>query len=91
MPLRRRLGRPIHTMSSFVARNWQRPTVELDPPALLSGDDLIGLGIPRGPVYARLLKAVRAAQLDGLVASRVDALAMAQQLNNAAAMILRSS
>ena len=67
----------------FCRTQLQRPTLELDPPALLTGDDLIGLGIPRGPVYARLLKAVRAAQLDGLVASRTDALAMAQQLNNA--------
>jgi len=60
-----------------------RPTLELDPPALITGDDLIGLGIPRGPVYARLLKAVRAAQLDGLLANRTEALALAQRLNNA--------
>jgi poly(A) polymerase len=67
----------------FCRTQLQRPTLELDPPVLLTGDDLIGLGIPRGPVYARLLKAVRAAQLDGLLANRTEALALAQRLNNA--------
>jgi hypothetical protein len=67
----------------FCRTQLRRPSLELDPPALLTGDDLIELGIPRGPVYARLLKVVRAAQLDGLVANRTEALAMAQRLNNA--------
>jgi poly(A) polymerase len=59
----------------------ERPITELDPPPLLTGDDLIALGIPRGPVYARLLRAVRAAQLDGAVSDREGAFGMVAKLN----------
>lgn len=52
------------------------PRPELDPPPLITGEDLIELGIPRGPVYAKLLQAVRRAQLDGEVESRADALTL---------------
>ena len=64
----------------FCRAQMQRPIAELDPPPLLTGDDLIELGIPRGPVYARLLKAVRAAQLDGVVSDRAAALEMIARL-----------
>jgi poly(A) polymerase len=64
----------------FCRIQMERPITELDPPPLLTGDDLIGLGIPRGPVYAKLLKAVRAAQLDGVIGDRVGALEMVARL-----------
>jgi poly(A) polymerase len=56
------------------------PAAELNPPALITGDDLKGLGIPPGPVYREILDAVRDAQLDKRVANREGALALIQRL-----------
>lgn len=39
---------------------------------LLGGDDVVRLGIPRGPAVARALGALRDARLDGAVAERAD-------------------
>ncbi|MCC7086502.1 MAG: CCA tRNA nucleotidyltransferase [Pirellulales bacterium] len=64
----------------FCRLQLQRPRDELDPPSLIDGRDLLGLGIPRGPVFARLLQAVRAAQLDGHASDRAGALALVEQL-----------
>jgi len=62
-------------------RRWlARPRQELDPPALVSGADLAEQGIPPGPVYSRLLDRIRDAQLDGLIASRDEALLLARRL-----------
>ena len=38
----------------------------------LNGDDLIALGVPRGPTIGKLLEDLLAARLDGLVATRED-------------------
>ena len=65
---------------SFCRQQLERPAEELNPPPLLSGDDLIAVGIPRGPAMARLLKAVRVAQLDGEVRDREAALKLVEQL-----------
>ena len=46
----------------------------------MTGDDLEQLGIPPGPIYKRLLDAVREAQLDGTIATKADALALIQRL-----------
>jgi hypothetical protein len=56
------------------------PPAELNPPPLVTGADLIALGIPRGKLYARLLEQLRDAQLDGLVTTKDDALALARRL-----------
>jgi poly(A) polymerase len=52
------------------------PREQLNPPPLMTGDDLKALGIPPGPAYRELLEAVRDVQLDGQISS----LAEAQQL-----------
>jgi tRNA nucleotidyltransferase/poly(A) polymerase len=52
-----------------------RPRHELDPPLLVTGNDLIERGLPAGPRYRILLDAIRAAQLDGRVRTREEALA----------------
>jgi tRNA nucleotidyltransferase (CCA-adding enzyme) len=39
-------------------------------PGSLSGDDVVALGVPRGPAVARVLAEVRDARLDGKLASR---------------------
>jgi poly(A) polymerase len=56
------------------------PPAELDPPPLVTGADLIALGVPRGKLYARLLEQLRDAQLDGIVTTKDDALELARRL-----------
>jgi len=55
------------------------PTEQLNPPPLITGDDLKRLGLPPGPAYRELLDAVRDAQLDQRLATRADALAFIQR------------
>lgn len=52
------------------------PAERLDPPPLLSGDDLRQLGMPPGPAYRLILQSIRSAQLDGQITSRQQALGM---------------
>ncbi len=56
----------------------RRPAAELDPPPLLTGDDLIGYGVPRGAIYRVLLARVRDAQLDGQIRTKAEAMALAK-------------
>ncbi len=58
----------------------KRPREELDPPPLLTGDDLLRHGVPRGPAYRRLLDRIRDAQLDGEIRSPGEALALTDGL-----------
>jgi poly(A) polymerase len=53
---------------------------QLNPPPLITGDDLQAHGIPPGKVYQQLLEAVRDAQLTHHITSKPSALALAQQL-----------
>ncbi len=54
-----------------------QPREQLDPPPLLTGDDLLAHGIPAGPQYRVLLNRVRAAQLDEQIHTRAEALELA--------------
>lgn len=56
------------------------PADQLDPPPLISGDDLKRIGIPPGPRYRPILESVRDAQLEGKVATQEEALALARRL-----------
>ena len=60
---------------------WPRDV--LDPPPLVTGDDLIAHGVPRGRQFKLLLEAVRDAQLDGQIHSREEALALVNKLRGA--------
>ncbi|HET8547876.1 MAG TPA: CCA tRNA nucleotidyltransferase [Bryobacteraceae bacterium] len=53
---------------------------QIRPARLVSGDDLIGLGIEPGPELGRLLRAIEDAQLEGRVRDRGEALALAREL-----------
>jgi poly(A) polymerase len=57
----------------------ETPRSELDPPPLLTGDDLIALGWEQGPLFKKVLDAVREAQLDGTIRTREDAVRLAKQ------------
>src|SRR6516164_463646 len=50
------------------------------PPRLLTGNDLIGLGMTPGPRFGELLEAVQTAQLEGEIKTREEALKVVQEL-----------
>jgi len=62
-----------------VAR-WRESPVGIAPEPLITGDDLVAMGLPPGPAYRRILDAVYDAQLEARLASRDEALEMARQL-----------
>jgi len=53
---------------------------EIDPPKLITGSDLLAMGLPPGKVIGRILEAVRMAQLEESVQTRAEALDMARKL-----------
>ena len=71
--------RPLEPLQALRAK-CRLPAAEIDPPPLLTGDDLKQAGWRPGPEFGRVLQAVRAAQLDGTIATRDEALAMANDL-----------
>ena len=62
----------------------QLPPEQLDPPPLLTGDDLILHGIPRGKEYKTLLDAIRDAQLEEAIHTREEALKLIDVLRGKA-------
>ena len=50
------------------------PASELNPPPLISGEDLKAIGLPPGPVYKQIIESVRDAQLDKKISSREEAM-----------------
>ncbi len=49
------------------------PAAQLNPPPLITGDDLVSRGMDPGPHFGSLLTAVRDAQLEGQIASADEA------------------
>ncbi len=62
----------VEFVRSFLQRT---PAKELDPPPLLTGNDLIQLKIEPGPKFADYLELVRIEQLEGRITSRDEAIA----------------
>jgi poly(A) polymerase len=56
------------------------PPEQIDPPPLISGHDLIAMGLPPGKTMGRILEAVKIAQLEEAVLTRHEALALARKL-----------
>jgi poly(A) polymerase len=56
------------------------PPEELNPPPLITGEDLKALGLKPGPEFKRLLDAAREAQLEGRVTTREAALLLIGEL-----------
>ncbi len=59
---------------AFCRQKLALPAASLNPPPLISGEDLKRLGIALGPAYKDILEAVRDEQLEGRIASLDDAL-----------------
>ncbi len=68
---------PVLFTEEFLART---PAAVLDPPPLISGNDLIQSGLRPGPRFKELLETVRDAQLNLEVATRGEALALVRRL-----------
>jgi poly(A) polymerase len=59
-------------------RQWSPQ--DLDPPPLITGDDLVRQGLEPGPHFKALLDAVRETQLEGTIATAEEAIALAIRL-----------
>jgi tRNA nucleotidyltransferase/poly(A) polymerase len=65
--------------ASYCRKLLARPREMVDPPPILTGRDLLALGIPSGPRYKVLLQYVRDAQLDQEIRTKAEALAWVAQ------------
>jgi poly(A) polymerase len=63
---------------------WETPREVLNPVPVVTGDDLIALGMKPGKDFKRLLDAVREAQLEGRVKEKGQGLELVHQLRSAA-------
>ncbi|HEY7327131.1 MAG TPA: CCA tRNA nucleotidyltransferase [Gemmataceae bacterium] len=59
-------------------RQWTKE--DLDPPPLITGDDLIQAGYKPGPLFKKILDAVREAQLDGTIRTKEEAWEIVRRL-----------
>jgi poly(A) polymerase len=58
----------------FVQRFLEEtPPEEVRPRRLLTGDDLLAMGYPPGPQFARILRGVEDAQLEGQITTAAEA------------------
>jgi poly(A) polymerase len=57
----------------------ETPPAEVRPARLISGDDLIALGLRPGPDFKEILRTIEDAQLEGRIKTRDEALAEARQ------------
>ena len=62
----------------FARAKLELPAEQLNPPPLLTGDDLREAGIPTGPAYREILQTVRDKQLDGEIATPAEAILLAR-------------
>jgi poly(A) polymerase len=62
----------------FLLREW--PEEVLNPPPVITGHDLTKHGVEPGPVFKKLLDAVREAQLEGVLTTKKQALELVDRL-----------
>lgn len=70
------------TAADYCRSLLDQPREKLDPPPLLSGNDLLAHGIPSGPQYKTLLQRLRAAQLDGEIHTKDEALTLVEKVSS---------
>lgn len=73
------LGEPRGDLD-FCRERLTWPLERLNPPPLVTGDDLVQIGLRPGKEFARLLQVVRAAQIDDEVRTREEAEALVMRL-----------
>lgn len=67
-------GHGSETVARWVAAKLQIPREQLDPPPLLTGNELLAAGVPAGRPVGQALAALRALQLDDVITTRDAAL-----------------
>lgn len=72
-------GRPLHPVQ-FCRERLQWPQERLNPPPLITGQDLLDRQIPRGPWYKQILDQIRDEQLIGELSDRSAAIERIDQL-----------
>lgn len=65
----------------FCRAKLKLPRAELDPPPLVTGNDLISAGLKPGKAFAGLIARLRAAQLDGEIHSTAEGIELAKRLS----------
>ncbi len=82
LALARWVGRPdtVSRRAALEARLAAIPPAEIQPPPLVTGDDLAARGVPPGPVYKDILEALYTRQLNDELLSRATALAAMDEL-----------
>jgi hypothetical protein len=74
-----RWERQLEVARALLAAWWEQRNERVDPPALISGHDLIRkFDLQPSPLIGELLEAVREAQADDQVRTRQDALAFVE-------------
>lgn len=68
---------PVVFCEEFLHRT---PPEEIDPPPLITGTDLIALGLRPGPRFKQILETVRDVQLNGEITTKDQALELAERL-----------
>jgi tRNA nucleotidyltransferase/poly(A) polymerase len=61
----------------------ETPAEEVRPPRLLTGDDLLGLGLKPGPLFKEILETVEESQLNGKIQTHEEALALVRSMFSA--------
>jgi tRNA nucleotidyltransferase/poly(A) polymerase len=64
----------------FCRQRLELPIQQLNPKPLITGDDLVAVGIAPGPIFRTILETVRDAQLEGHLTSRDAALQLAREM-----------
>lgn len=73
-------GEDLKPYDEIRTRAARIPAGDVTPPPLLTGDDLMEMGLPAGPLYKRILDRIYVAQLNEEVSDRAVAIAMARRL-----------
>jgi poly(A) polymerase len=66
--------------AAYCRERLAEPREKLDPPPLVTGDDLRQHGLQPGPAFKVILQAIRDAQLDGEIRTHEEAIALALNL-----------
>ncbi|MCE9631066.1 MAG: CCA tRNA nucleotidyltransferase [Planctomycetia bacterium] len=67
------------TAAAWFTGQVSRPRAEIDPPPLVTGSELLAAGVPPGPPVGAALARIRSLQLDGVIATQDEALAVARR------------
>lgn len=73
-------GLPLDTHEAALRRRAEIPPDQVTPPPLVTGEDLIAMGLTPGPLFGRVLDALYDEQLDNRLRDRDQALARMRQL-----------